>query len=294
MDTEAWYVAGVPVRIPLERGPMPINIARRQFIAAVASTAFLQPLLTRAQQNSDPRIFDLVRNGKLRVGLGLANRGSAIKDPTTGELLGVAADLARALAARIGLDLQPVEYPRPGAVMDGAPTNAWDVAFLVIDPARSAAADFSPPYMQSNFTYLVPSASSIGKVTDADQPGIRIGVPRADAVDLVLSRILKHAELVRVENQAAGADLLRAGQISAYAAPRPVLLALSAELPGSHVIEDAFADISFAAFVPKGNFPRLAYVTEFLEEAKSSGLIQQFIEQNGLRGLTVAPPAKPN
>jgi hypothetical protein len=38
----------------------------------------------------------------------------------------------------------------------------------------------------------------------------------------------------------------------------------------------------------------LAYVTEFLEEAKSSGLIKQFIEQNGLRGLTVAPPAKPN
>ena len=72
-----------------------------------------------------------------------------------------------------------------GAVLDGAPTNAWDVAFLVIDPARSAVADFSPPYMQSNYTYLVPSASSISKVADADRPGIRIGVPRGDAVDLV-------------------------------------------------------------------------------------------------------------
>ena len=273
---------------------MPINIARRKFVAALASAAFPWSLPARAQQEPDPRVSDLVRNGKLRVGLGLANRGSAIKDPATGELLGVAADLARALASRIGIKLQPVEYPRPGAVLDGAPTNAWDVAFLVIDPARSEVADFSPPYMQSDFTFLVPSASPIRKVADADQPGIRIGVPRGDAVDLVLSRILKHAVLVRVENQAAGADLLRTGQTSAYAAPRPVLLALSAQLPGTHVIEEAFANISFAAFVPKGHVARLTYISEFLEEAKSSGLIKQFIDQNGLRGLKVAPPAKSN
>ena len=273
---------------------MPINIARRKFIAALAGTALPWSLLARAQQVSDPRVSDLVRNGKLRVGIGLANRGSAIKDPATGELLGVAADLARALAARIGIELQPVEYPRPGAVLDGAPTNAWDVAFLVIDPARSAVADFSSPYMQSDFTFLVPSTSSISSVADADQPGVRIGVPRADAVDLALSRILKHAVLVRVDNQAAGAELLRTGQTSAYAAPRPVLLALSAELPDTRVIEEGFATTFFAAFVPKGNAAHLAYAAEFLEEAKSSGLVKQFIDQNGLRGLKVAPPAKPN
>jgi polar amino acid transport system substrate-binding protein len=273
---------------------MPMNIARRTFIAALASTAFPRPLLARPQPDSDPRVSDLVRNGKLRVGLGLANRGSAIKDPATGELLGVAADLGRALAGRIGIAFHPVEYPRPGAVLDGAPTNAWDVAFLVIDPARSAVADFSAPYMQSDFTYLVPNASPIGKVVDADRPGIRIAVPRGDAVDLALSRMLQHAVLVRVENQAAGADLLRAGQVDAYAAPRPVLIGLSAELPGTRVIDDSFANISFAGFVPKGNAAHLSYVGEFLEEAKSSGLIKQFIDQNGLRGLKVAPPAKSN
>lgn len=181
-------------------------MARGKFIAALAGAAFPLPRLARAQQDSALRVADLVRNGKLRVGLGLANRGSAIKDPATGEYLGVAADLARALAARIGIGLQAVEYPRPGAVLDGAPTNARDVAVLVIDPARSAVADFSALYMQSDFTYLVPSASSIGKVAEADRPGTRIGVPRGDAVDLVLSRVLKHAELVRVDNQAAGAD----------------------------------------------------------------------------------------
>jgi ABC-type amino acid transport substrate-binding protein len=57
--------------------------------------------IAEVQQTSDPRVADLVRTGKLRVGIGLANLGSAIKDPATGELRGIAADLARALAARI-------------------------------------------------------------------------------------------------------------------------------------------------------------------------------------------------
>jgi polar amino acid transport system substrate-binding protein len=273
---------------------MPINIARRKFIAALASTAFPWSFAVRAQPDSDPRISDIVQDGRLRVGLGLANRGSAIIDPATGELLGVAADLARALAARIGIDLEPVEYQRPGLVLDGAPINAWDVAFLVIDPARSAVADFSPPYLQSDFTLLVPGTSSINAVADADRPGIRIGVPRGDAVDLVLSRLIKQALLVRVDSQVAGADLLRTEQISAYSAPRSVLLALSDEMPGTRVIADAFASIFFGGFVPKGNAARLAYVSEFLEDAKSSGLVKKFIDQNQLRGLTVAPLAKPN
>lgn len=263
---------------------------RRQMVVVSLFLAFAQFAIVIAEaQTSDPRVADLVRTGRLRVGIGLANLGSAIKDPATGELRGIASDLARALAARIGIALQPVEYPRPGAVLDGASTDPWDVAFLVIDPARSAMADVSPPYMQSDFTYLIPAASSIRNLADADQPGNRIGVPRGDAVDLVLTRLLKQATLVRVDNQAAGADLLSAGRISAYAAPRPVLLALSAQLPGTHVIEESFASISFAAFIPKGHAGRLAYVSEFIEEAKVSGLVQQFIERYGLRGLKVAP-----
>jgi polar amino acid transport system substrate-binding protein len=255
-----------------------------QFTGAVAE----------AQQVSDPRIADVVRTGKRRVGIGLANLVSGLKDPATGELRGVAVDLAHALAARIEVELQPIEYARPGVVLDDARNNAWDMTFLVMDPARAAEADFSPPYMESDFTLLLPAGSPIRNFADADQPGIRIGVPHGDAVDLRLTRIVKQAQLVRVENQAAGADLLRTGQTNAYAAPRPALLGMSAHLAGSHVLEDSFATISFAAFVPKGHDGRLAYVGEFLEEAKASGLIKKFIDRAGLRGIKVAPPAKSN
>src|SRR4051812_29588762 len=193
---------------------------------------------------------------------------------------------------RIKVKFQPIEFPRPG--VDGVRNNAWDVAFLVIDPARGADADFSAPYMESDFTLVVPAGSALRSFTDADQPGIRIGVPRGDALDLSLTRIVKQAELVRVDNQAAGADLLSAGQTNAYAAPRPALEGMAAHLSGSRVLDDSFATISFAAFTPEGHDRRLAYFGEFLEEAKASGLIKGFIEGAGLRGMKVAPRAKSN
>lgn len=98
-----------------------------------------------AQQAPDPRIADLVQAGRLRVGLGLGTPLLVIKDPATGEVRGQGLDIARALAARMGIELQPVYYPRPGAVLEDARTNAWDVGFFVIDPDQAAEVDFSPP-----------------------------------------------------------------------------------------------------------------------------------------------------
>lgn len=247
-----------------------------------------------AQQSKDPRVADLVRTGKLRVGIGLGSPSGAMKNPATGELRGLAVDLGRALATRIGVDFVAVEYPRPGAILEGVQTNAWDVAFLVVDPERAKEVDFAPPHTQSDFTYLVPAGSSIHKVADADQPGIRIAVPRGDGVDLRLTRLLKKAELVRTDTLSAAVELVRTGGAHARAGPRQAVLAESVKLPGSRVLADGFAVISSAALVPKGHAGRLAYVSEFIEEAKASGLVKKIIEDAGLRGVQVAPARKPS
>jgi len=45
--------------------------------------------------------------------------------------------------------------------------------------------------------------------------------------------------------------------------------------------------------VPKGKAGWLAYVSEFVEEAKASGLVQKAIEVSGEPGVTVSPPGDP-
>jgi len=278
------------LRMPMRRITLMLALTWSLGIAA----AVIGAQILSAQQAPDPRVADLIQAGKVRVGLGLGSPPVAIKDPVTGELRGPAWDLARALAARIGIRLLPVEYPRPGAVMEGVRANAWDVALLGIDPSRAAEVDFSPPYLQYDLTYAVPVGSAIRYVADVDLPGVRVAVPRGDISDLRLSRMLKRAELVRVNTIAAVFDLLRTGNADVCGGTRPGLLEELARLPGFRVLEDRFGVILVAMAVPKGHAERLAYISDFIEEAKASGLVQRTIERAGLRGVQVAPPGNPS
>ena len=243
-----------------------------------------------AQQTTDQRVSDLVRAGKVRVGIGVVAPHWAVKDAATGELRGVAIDIARAFAARLGVQLVPVAYPSPPRILEGLKSDAWDVAFLATDPSHAALVDFSHPYLQIDATYLVANSSSIRNVSDADQPGVRIAVTSKSVEEIVLSQMLKRAELRGVDTIGAGLELVRAGNADVLAAPRPALLQSSGKLPGSRVLEDRFHAAFAAMAVAKGQAARLAYINDFLEEAKSSRLIQRAIEGASVQGVQALPP----
>ncbi len=69
---------------------------------AFATTLSVTATISQAQQIPDPRVADLVQAGKIRVGLFLPQFS---KDAVTGELKGVRVEIARALAARIGVQI---------------------------------------------------------------------------------------------------------------------------------------------------------------------------------------------
>ena len=74
------------------------------------------------------------------------------------------------------------------------------------------------------------------------------------------------------------------------ASTRLVLIALSAKLSSARVLADRYGANINRMVVPKGKADWLAYLNEFVEEAKASGAVQQFIERGGTRGMTVSPP----
>jgi polar amino acid transport system substrate-binding protein len=263
------------------------------FLALATTLAAVGWQVANARRSTDSRVADLVRAGKLRAGLGIVAPHWAVKDEKTGELRGVAVDIARALASRLGIELVTVQYPSPPGVLEGLKVGAWDVGFLAIDPSRTAVVDFSPPYLQIDATYLVKEGSAIRNVADADRPAIRIAVTRKSVEEIVLARSLKRGELRSVDTIAAGFELLQTGNADALAAPRPALLQFSSRLSGSRVLEDRFHVAFGAVAVPKGQTERLAYITEFVEEAKASGVVQRAIERARVRGVQVAPRETP-
>jgi polar amino acid transport system substrate-binding protein len=242
--------------------------------------------VAQAQVAADPRVADLVKAGKIRVGLFVPQ---FTKDAATGELRGVWAESARALAARIGVQLVLVEHPTPPGAVACLKAGACDLLFLPLDDRAAGVGDFSSPIFQFDYTLLVPAGSAIRSVADADRPGVRIAAVRNHASTYELSRHLKQAELVYAETPDPTFELLRAGQAAAMASARNTLLAYANRLPNSRVLEDRYGANINRMVVPKGMPDRLAYVTEFVEEAKASGLVQKAIERTGPRGVTVAP-----
>lgn len=238
------------------------------------------------EQAADPRVADLVRAGKIRVGL---FPPQYTRDPATGELGGVWVDIARALAAQLGVRLALVEHATPRNMVDSLHTGLCDIGFLGFDASRAAEVEgFSPPFIRVDYTYLVPAHSTIRCTAELDRRGVRIAVVLDHASTLALSRVRKLADLVSVGTPEEAFDLLRTAGVDAWASIRPALLEYSARLPGSRVLEDCYGANLPAMVVAKGQAARLDYISEFIDSVKASGRVQRAIEQAGSPGIRVA------
>src|SRR5262245_33450635 len=132
----------------------------------ITAALFAIVAVADAQQAPDPRIADLVRAGKVRVGLHLPQ---FTKDPVTGAIHGhgtgtVIVQIAHALAEELGVELELVGHPAPPDLVKCLAARACDVGFLGFVPARTAEVDFAPPHILVPFTYMVPAGSSIRSV----------------------------------------------------------------------------------------------------------------------------------
>ena len=232
----------------------------------------------------------LAPTGKLRVGVYLGNPLSVVRDPNSQEMKGAGFDLGQQLARRMEVPFEPVVYPSVGALLEGAKSNQWDVALFQVSPARAKDFDFTPPIVEIELGYLVPSDSRLASAADADAAGIRIAVQEKSQSDAILSRLLTRAALIRVGGLAAAMEVVKSGKADAIATVKPSLFELSKQAPGSHVLDGRFASEHIAMAMPKGRDAAISYVRQFIEEAKSQGLVKAAVEKAGARGAVVAPP----
>src|SRR4051812_47171700 len=157
---------------------------KKLLLILTLATIMVSP--AEAQRTTDPRVADLVQAGKIRVGI----HSFYTKDSRTGELKAVSAgiiflDIARILGARIGVEVVPVWLPTIPEMLTCLTARKCDVGFMGPDPSR-AGMGFSPPFVQLDYTFLVPAGSSIQRISDADWPNVRIAVVRDHASTLTL------------------------------------------------------------------------------------------------------------
>ena len=238
---------------------------------------------------SPEAVRDLAPGGKLRAAINvgnpvLAKRGAGGGDPT-----GVSVDIARELAARLGVPVEFHVFDAAGKVVEAGKSGAWDVGFVAIDPKRSEDIEQSSPYVVIEGAYVVPQASPIRDNAEVDRAGNRIVVGRGSAYDLFLTRTIKQAELVRVQVSPMVVQTVVAQHYEVGAGVKQQLEADVQRTPGARLLPGRFMVINQAMASQHGKRAGARYVREFIEDLKASGFVARALERHGVQGAAVAP-----
>ncbi|WP_209441961.1 transporter substrate-binding domain-containing protein [Neoroseomonas oryzicola] len=236
-------------------------------------------------------IAELAPRGVLRAGINLSNFLLVTGRDEHGSPEGVAPDMARAVAERLGVPLRLVPFASPGLLADACGTDAWDIGLIGAEPQRAETIAFSAAYAEIEATFLVPPGSPIGTIAEVDRPGVRIASTARAAYDLWLERNIREATLLRAESLDGAFALFREKGLEALAGLRPKLIADAASMPGARILDGQFSAVQQAIGTARKNTAGAAFLRGFVEEAKASGLVARLIAKHGVKGLSVASPA---
>ena len=230
---------------------------------------------------------ELAPGGKLRVGLNYGNFLLVLKDGPGGEPRGIAPDLGRELAKRVGVPLEFVKFEQAGKLADAVKDGKCDVGFLGAEPQRANEIAFTAAYLEIPVTFLVPAGSPIRTIADVDKEGVKIAVSERSAYDLYLSRNLKKAQLVRAQGIPASYDLFVREKMDVLAGLKPRLVSDAEKLPGSRVLDGQITGVQQAVGTPKARSAAAAYLSEFVADLHKSGLVKKIAAEHGVRGVVV-------
>jgi polar amino acid transport system substrate-binding protein len=197
--------------------------------------------------------------------------------------------LGRALAAKLGVPLEIIPHQASGEIQNSASADRWDVAFLPVDDERKKFVEFGNAYHLLQSTFLVPGGSRIRSVTDADAKGVGVGGVANTATFRAAKKATPNATHIDFAGVDAAVAAMRDGKIEAIALSRESLSGLVGKIPGSRILDDAFLNSSTAICVPKDRPAALAFVSDFIEEAKASGLVRKALDEMGLKSSQIAP-----
>jgi polar amino acid transport system substrate-binding protein len=230
--------------------------------------------------------------GELRVAINVGNPILARRHPDTGEPEGVSIDLANLLAQRLGVPLKLVVFEAASKSVDALSQDLADVGFFAIDPLRGAAIAFTAPYVLIEGAYLVKQDSPLRSNEQVDQAQHTVVVGKGSAYDLYLSREIKHAQLVRSPTSPEVVSFFLAHGHDVAAGVKPQLEAELPRIPGLRMLPGHFMVISQAMGLPKSRGPEAAaYLCQFVEEMKATGVVAQAMAKHRIEGATLAPLA---
>jgi polar amino acid transport system substrate-binding protein len=204
-----------------------------------------------------------------------------------GGYAGVPVDLGKQMAAQLGVPVVYVVHQNSGQITDEASRGVWDVTFLPKDPQRETRMSFGPVYEVADATYIVKAGSSVTNFQTLDQPGVNVAAVNDTTTMRGAMAHLTQAKVTGYQTYDEIFGLLKSGGIDAFALSRDQLNAIAKKIPGTRVLDETFKQTVTAVAVPLNHPQSLAFVTGFMTEAKSNGVIRRAYDNNGLKDTPI-------
>ncbi|SDT47832.1 amino acid ABC transporter substrate-binding protein, PAAT family [Bradyrhizobium canariense] len=260
-----------------------------QSVPYLAGVVLAVSMMMVGPASADALKDEIAPTGKLRVAIAISPAGGAFWSTKTeaGGYAGVPVDLGKEMATQLGVPVEYVVYQNSGQITDSVSKGNWDITFLPKDPERETKMSFGPIYEVADATYIVKAGSSATDFEKLDQPGMKVAAVNNTTTMRGAVAHLKNAKVTGYQTYDEIFNLLKNGEVDAFALSRDQLNAMARKIPGTHVLDETFKQTVTAVAVPLNHPQSLAFATKFMTDAVSNGTLRKAYDNNGLKDTPI-------
>jgi len=196
----------------------------------------------------------------------------------SGEFEGIDIDTAKAIADKLGLELQIDDMDFDAALLSVQQGKA-DIAMagVTVTDERKAVMDFSDSYATGIQSIIVKEDSDIASVDDL--AGKKIGTQRGTTGYLYCSDDFGDENIVAYDDGLTAVQMLNNGQVDCVVIDNAPAKEFVAANPGLKLLDTAYVEESYAIGVGKGNTELKDAINTALEELKADGTLQAIVDK---------------
>ena len=196
----------------------------------------------------------------------------------SGDIEGIDVDTAKAIAEKLGLELQIDDKDFDAALLSVQQGKA-DIAMagITVTDERKAVMAFSDSYATGIQSIIVPEGSDIASPDDL--AGKKIGTQRGTTGYIYCTDDFGEDSVVAYDNGLTAVQALNNGQVDAVVIDNAPAKEYVAANPGLKVLETSYAEEDYAIGMSKDNTALVEAVNAALEELKADGTLQSIVDK---------------
>ena len=264
------------------------KISRRSFLAAaaVSAAALAMTACGGSASSAASSVASSAASGAAALSTVVAGKLTMATNATfppyemttdSGEIEGIDVDTAKAIAEKLGLELQVDDMEFDAALLSVQQGKADLVmAGVTVTDERKAVMDFSDSYATGIQSIIVPNDSDIASPDDL--AGKKIGTQRGTTGYIYCSDDFGEDAVVAYDSGLTAVQALNNGQVDAVVIDNAPATEYVAANPGLKVLDTSYAEEDYAIGMAKGSALEDA-VNKALEELKADGTLQAIVDK---------------